>query len=101
MNWRYLKSKQFIFTWLIIYLLIPTFWFHQIFATYEARGTVFPFAGAQFGIQFFDQLFKGDFGDAFIIIGFIVLPLIIYAFIISVLLHYVFRKIKRKRNRSV
>ena len=101
MNWRYLKSKQFLLTWLMVYLLAPTFWFHQIFMTYEAKGTIFPFAGARFGIHFFDQLFAGDFGDALIILSLAVIPLIIYTFIISALIHYVFLKIKNRRSSSV
>ncbi len=97
MNWRYLNSKQFLLTWLIVYLLTPTFWFHQLFMTYEAEGTVFPFAGARFAFHFFDQLFAGDFGDALFILLAILL-LIIYTFIILVLIHSVFLKIRHKRS---
>lgn len=100
MNWRYLKSKQFFLTWLAVYLLMPVFWFHQLFFTYEARGNIFPFAGAQFGINFFDQLFVGDFGDALFILSLVIIPLIIYTFIISFLIHYIFLKLRNRRNRS-
>jgi len=100
MNWKYIKSKQFLLTWLIVYLLTPTFWFHQLFMTYEAKGAVFPFAGARFGIHFFDQLFRGDFGDSLIILVFIIFPIIIYTFFLSVLIHYAFQKIRHKQNNS-
>jgi len=98
MGLSYIKSKQFLLTWLAVYLIIPTFWLHQVFMTYEAEGTVFLFAGSRFAFQFLDQLFLGDFGDAFIILGLIVLPLVVYAFIISLFLHFVFLKMKRKSN---
>ena len=101
MKWRYLKSKQFLLTWLIVYLLTPTFWLHQLFFTYEAKGTIFPFAGARFGFHFFHELFGGDFGDALFIFALTILPMIIYTFIISVLVHYVFLKIKHKRSKTV
>ncbi|MDD4874350.1 MAG: hypothetical protein PHE15_05180 [Dehalococcoidales bacterium] len=97
MSWKYLKSKQFLLTWLVLYLLIPTFWYHQLFMTYEARGTVYLFAGSKLVYFLFDQLFSGDFGDTLVVFLFI-LPLVIYTFILSVLVHFIYLKIKQKRN---
>ena len=59
-----------------------------------------PFGGVYFGIQFFEQLFAGDFGDSLFILLLTVIPLIIYTFVISVLIHYVFLKIRHKQNNS-
>ena len=99
MRWRYLKSKQFLLTWLMVYLLVPTFWLHTLVMTYEAKGSIYPFAGGRHVVAFFDQLFVGDFGDAFILVlAFQILPLLIYTFILSVLIHYVFLKLKKQAD---
>jgi hypothetical protein len=99
MNWKYLKSKQFLFTWLLLYLLIPTFWLHTLVATYEAERSIYPFAGGRWIVAFFDQLFAGDFGDAFIsVLAFQILPLLVYTFVLSFLMHYVFLKLKNRQK---
>jgi len=109
MKWRYLKSKQFLLTWLIVYLLTPSIWIHRLFmfgarppgSPEIAKPLFIPFGGVYFGWHFLGELFRGDFGDALIIFGFLVLPIIIYTFFLSVLVYYIFLKIRHKRNNSV
>ena len=106
MTRRYLKSKQFLLTWMAVYLLAPSIWIHQLFmfgarppgSPEVAKALFIPFGGIDFGIQFFDQLFQGDFWDAFMIFVFLIVPIVIYTFIISVIIHYVFLKIRCRRS---
>jgi hypothetical protein len=108
MKWRYLKSKQLLLTWLVVYLLAPLIWVHRLFmlgarppGSLEIAEPLFiPFGGVYFGWHFFEQLFGGDFGDALIIFVFLILPIVIYTFFLSVLIYYIFLKIWTKRNSS-
>ena len=102
MKWRYLKSKQFLLTWVIVYLLTPSIWTHTIVMIGPNPPVFIPFGGVYFGWHFLGELFRGDFGDAFItIFGFTLLPIIIYTFFLSVLIYYAFLKIRHKRSKAV
>ena len=58
------------------------------------------FGGVYFGVQFFEQLFRGDFGDALLIFAFLIIPIVVYTFIISVILYYLFLKIVYTREKK-
>lgn len=102
MKWKYIKRKQFLLIWLIVFLLAPSVSIHRLFImTAPPPGSpvappplLIPFGGVYFGRQLVEQALGGDFGDASMIFIFLILPIIVYTFFLSVLIYYIFRKIR-------
>ena len=102
MKWKYIKRKQFLLTWLIVFLLAPSVSIHRLFITtapppgspVAPPPLLIPFGGVHFGRQIAEQALGGDFGDASMIFAFLILPIIAYTFFLSVLIYYIFRKIR-------
>ena len=99
-----MKWKQFLLIWLILFLLAPSIWFHTQFMdiTPPPNGPetslplLMPFGAVQLGIDFWEQLIRGDFADSLIIL-FQILPILIYTFLLSWIVYYAFRKVRQYR----
>ena len=99
-----MKWKQFLLIWLILFLLAPSIWFHTLFmegspppgSPETSSHLLMPFGAVQLGIDFFEQLIQGDFADSLIIL-FQILPILIYTFLLSWIVYYVFRKVRQYR----
>ena len=57
-----------------------------------------PFGGTYYTVDFWVELIRGDFGDALAIFLVLILPILIYTFFLSWLIHYGFRKIERRQG---
>jgi len=102
MKWKYIKRKQFLLIWLIVFLLAPSISIHRLFiaqtpppgSNLSPPPLLIPFGGVYFGRQLVEQALGGDFGDASMMFSFLILPIIAYTFFLSVLIYYIFRKIR-------
>ena len=56
-----------------------------------------PFGAVYFGGQLWEQLVGGDFGDALAIFVGLILPILVYTFILSVVVYYCYRKFRQCR----
>jgi hypothetical protein len=100
-----MKWKQFLPIWLGVFLLVPSIWCHTLFianspppgSNIEGPALIMPFGAVQFGIDFWEQFIQGDFMDALMIFFGIILPILIYTFVLSWLIYYSFRKIRERR----
>jgi di/tricarboxylate transporter len=103
-----MKWKQFLPIWAVIFLLAPSIWFHTLFienspppgSHIEGPSMIMPFGAVQLGIDCWEQLVQGDFMDALMIFLWIILPILIYTFVLSWLIYYAFRKIRERRQSS-
>ena len=101
-----MKWRQFLPVWLAVFLLAPSIWVHRIFmlATPPPGGPdeslpfLIPFGGVHFGSQFCEQLLRGDLGDSMVIFLALVLPILVYTFLLSGIIYYVFQRIRRSRR---
>lgn len=100
-----MKWKLFLPIWAVVFLLAPSIWFHTLFiegmpppdSHIEGSSMIMPFGAVQLGIDFWEQLIAGDFMDALMIFMGIILPILIYTFVISFLIYYAIRKIREYR----
>jgi hypothetical protein len=100
-----MRWKLFLPIWAVVFLLAPSIWCHTLFianspppgSQIEGPALIMPFGAVQFGIDCFEQLFQGDLMDALMIFLWIILPILIYTFVLSWLIYYAFRKIREHR----
>jgi hypothetical protein len=105
MIWRW---KQFLLLWLVLFLLVPSIWIHRVFmlgarppGSPEVTEPLFiPFGAVYFGRQLWQQLIGGDFGDALMIFIGLILPILVYTFVLSVIIYYCYRKIRQYRIKT-
>jgi hypothetical protein len=98
-----MKWKQFLLTWLVLFLLAPSIWIHGILmegspppgSQIEPPPLLIPFGGIYFGIELWGQLIQGDFVDALVIFLVLILPILIYTFVLSWIVYYAFRKVRQ------
>jgi hypothetical protein len=98
-----MKWKQFLLIWLILFLLAPSIWTHTLLmettpppgSQIEPPPLLIPFGAVQFGIDFWEQLIQGDFADSLVIFLVLILPIVIYTFLVSWIVYYAFRKIRQ------
>jgi hypothetical protein len=101
-----MKWKQFLLTWLVVYLLAPSIWTHRLLMTTtpppgspEVSIPLFiPFGGITYTAHLWGELVRGDFGDALAIFLVLILPILIYTFFLSWLIHLGLRRIWRSRQ---
>jgi len=99
-----MKRKHFLITWLVILLLAPSVWIHRLFMAWtpppgsdiEPPSLFVPFGVVYFGRQFGEQLLRGDFTDALMILLFLILPIVVYTFALSCVIYYSFRKVRHR-----
>jgi hypothetical protein len=99
-----MKWKYFLGIWFVVFLLAPSVWVHRLFmyqtpppgSNLPGPPLFIPCGGIQYGISAFGQLVRGDIMDAFMIFLFLILPILIYTFIISLVLYYSGRYFLRK-----
>jgi len=97
-----MKWKQFLPIWIIVFLLAPSIWIHRILmegspppgSPVESPPLLIPFGWLYFGRHLWEQLIRGDFGDVLAIFLVLILPILIYTFFLSNIIHYCFRKIR-------
>ena len=97
-----MKWKLFGPIWLIVFLLAPSIWVHRIMMTGAqppgspeiAKPLFIPFGGIYFGRQLVEQLIRGDFNDALVIFLVLVLPILIYTFLLALIIYYGFQKVR-------
>jgi hypothetical protein len=100
-----MRWKLFLPIWAVVFLLAPSIWCHTLFIAnspppgshIEGPSMIMPFGAVQLGIDFWEQLIAGDFMDAMMIFLGIILPILIYTFVLSWLIYYAFRKIRERR----
>ncbi|MBI2869231.1 MAG: hypothetical protein HYX96_05340 [Chloroflexi bacterium] len=100
MKWR---GKEFLVTWLAVYLLAPSLVIHNIFAmTARPPGSPpyspplwMPFGGVVFMKDLLGQLFAGDWVDTVVVFLVRVLPFLIYTYILSLLVYLIFIFLRR------
>ena len=97
-----MKWKIFLPTWLIMFLLAPSILIHRIFmlgarppGSPEVIKPIFiPFGVVYFGRELWRQLVRGDFMDSLVISIFLIVPILIYTFLISFIIYYSFMRIR-------
>jgi hypothetical protein len=100
-----MKWKQFLPIWAVVFLLAPSIWCHTLFmanspppgSDIEGPALIMPFGAVQFGMDCWEQFIGGDFMDALMIFFGIILPILIYTFVLSWLGYHAFRKIREYR----
>jgi len=100
-----MRWKQIFPTWLILFLIAPSIWIHGFLMIGgrppEAEPFIpplfVPFGIIEYGGDLWKQLARGDFIDALIIFIFLILPILIYTFILSVLISFSFEKVRSRR----
>jgi hypothetical protein len=98
-----MKWKLFLPIWAVVFLLTPSIWFHTLFmANSPPPGSpqtsypmVIPFGGTYYTMDFFEELFRGDFADAVALFLTQLLPIIIFSFLLAWLIYYLFGKIEQ------
>jgi len=101
-----MKWKQFLPIWLVVFLLAPSIWCHTLFmegtpppgSPETSYPLVIPFGGTYYTMDFFRQFISGDFTDAIMIFLTMLLPIIIYTFFLSRLIHYAFGKMEQNQK---
>lgn len=104
-----MKWKLFGPIWLVVFLLAPSIWIHRILmAGGRPPGgpevgppLLIPFGWLYFGRHLWEQLIRGDFGDVLAIFLVLILPILIYTFIVSAIIYYSIRKIRQKRGSGI
>ena len=99
-----MKWKQFLVTWLIVFLLAPSIWTHTLLmagarppGSPQVSPPLFiPFGAIYFGGELWGQLIVGDFSDALMIFILMIFPILIYTFILSSVIYYSFQKIRHQ-----
>ena len=99
-----MKWKYFLTLWLVIFLLAPSIWIHRLFLAgapppgSDLSGPAFfmPFGGIYYIGELWGQLIQGDFTDVLAIFLFLILPILIYTFIVSLVIYYLGRYILGK-----
>ncbi len=99
-----MKWKQFFRIWLMVFLLAPSIWTHNLLmigmpppgSPVSPRPLFMPFGGIYSTENFLVQLIRGDFTDALIVFTLTVLPILIYTFFISWLIYYCLQKFLRQ-----
>lgn len=102
------KWKQFILTWLVVFWAAPSIGIQNVFligspppgSNLSSPPLIEPFGAVFFFGQFFDQLLAGDFGDSLSIFALQILPFLIYTFILSIVVYFVFLIIKSLWSRQ-
>jgi len=98
-----MKWKQFSLIWLITFLLAPSIWTHRILmfqtpppgSNLPPPPLLIPFGGVNFGRELVGQLIRGDFGDSLVIFLVLILPILVYTFLLSGIIYYSFRRFRR------
>jgi len=101
-----MKWKYFLLLWLVVFLLAPSIWVHRLlmFQTPPPGSNLpgpplfIPFGGIYFIGELWGQVVRGDFADSAVIFVVLVLPILIYSFILSLGFYYLGRYILRKRR---
>jgi len=62
----------------------------------EPPSLFIPFGVVYFGRQFGEQLFRGDFMDALMILLFLILPIVVYTFALSCVIYYSLRRVRHR-----
>ena len=105
-----MKWKHFLTLWLVIFLLAPSIWIHRLFlyqmpppgSDSSGPQLFIPFGGIYFIGEIWGELIRADFTDALMIFLFLILPILIYTFFVSLVIYYLGRyflcKIRDKRR---
>jgi hypothetical protein len=101
-----MKLKHFLLTWLVVFLLAPSIWIHRLFmyqtpppgSNLPGPPLFIPFGGIQYALSMWGQLVRGDFVDAAVIFIALVLPILIYTFIVSLGLYFLGKFVLGKRQ---
>ncbi len=99
-----MKWKHFLLTWLVVFLLAPSVWIHRLFmfqtpppgSNLPGPPLFIPFGGVQYAVSAFGQLVRGDFVDALAIFIVLILPILIYTFVLSLGIYFLGWFILRK-----
>ena len=62
----------------------------------EPPSLFIPFGAVYFGKQMWEQLIRGDFMDALMILLFLILPIVVYTLVLSCVIYYSFRKVRHR-----
>ena len=97
-----MKWKQVIPVWLILFLIAPSIWFHRLLmiggrppdAPPFAPPLFVPFGAVNYGGDFFNQLARGDFVDSLMILVLLILPILVYTYVVSAIISYSFNKVR-------
>ena len=100
------KWKYFLLLWLAVFLLAPSIWVHKLFmfqtpppgSNLPGPSLFIPFGGIHFIGELWGQLVRGDLADSAVIFVALILPILIYTFILSLGFYYLGRYILRKRR---
>jgi hypothetical protein len=110
---KVMKWKPFLLLWLVVFLFAPSILIHRLFmyqtpppgSNLPGPPLFIPFGGIQYALSSFGQLVRGDFIDALMIFIFLILPILIYTFIVSLVLfhlgRYILRKIQNKKESGI
>jgi hypothetical protein len=101
-----MKWRQFLPIWAVVFLLAPSIWTHRLLmAGMPPPGSpetsyplLIPFGGTYYTVDFFEQLIRGDPVDALVIFLVLILPILIYTFFLSWLIHYGFGKMEQREG---
>jgi len=96
-----MKWKLFLPIWLVAFLLAPSVLIHRLFmfqtpppgSNLPGPPLFIPFGGIYFLGELWGQLVRGDFMDSLVLFIFLVLPILIYTFVISLIIYYCLRKL--------
>ena len=99
-----MKWKLFGPIWLVVFLLAPSIWVHRIMmlgarppgSPEVAKPLFIPFGAVYFGRELWGQLLGGDFGDALAIFLVLILPILIYTFLLALIIYYAFQKVRHQ-----
>ena len=97
-----MRWNQVIPIWLILFLIAPSIWIHRLFmiggrppdAPPFIPPLFVPFGAIHYGGDFWNQLARGDFIDSLIIFIFLILPILVYTYIVSAIISYSFNKVR-------
>ena len=99
-----IKWKIFLPTWLIIFLLAPSILIHGLFMMtipspgYRSDVSLFlPFGAIYFMDDLWRMLVRGEFVSALVIFIALILPILIYTFVISLGVYYLLMKLVLNR----
>jgi len=104
-----MKWKLFGPIWLVAFLLAPSIWFHRLWmingrppgSDIPPKPLFLPFGAIYYMDDLWRQLIRGDFIDVLVFFISVILPILIYTFLLSCIIYYCFRRIRQKRGSGV
>ena len=100
-----MRWKQILPVWLTLFLLAPSIWIHRLLMIggrpHDAPPFIpplfVPFGAINYGGDFLNQIARGDFMDSLVIFIILILPILVYTFLIPVIISYSFNKVRACR----